>query len=265
MRNDSDKSCSGNQKTHFLFSNFFFPENCAVHEIMWKNSVERGRPQMTIWRMCIACWITMATHTLTVCNTYCSSTATMVARTLLNVTLIYTLLVLFLTGVVLHGKTPHSNDHNPFTFGWRRKLHTSRVSLTNLPLNLYILSTVRTCVLAVKLLMNPFLPQSCFGRSLGRTLVHSSTSLKPTLKISHFYSLAPKFTIECCFALGTARVQTLDQKAAILTQASLYFFQSFASKCQGCNSNYITTVSYTSSPIRYQQQTYHLMLYSLSR
>jgi len=28
---------------------------------MWKNSVERGRPLMTIWRMLIACWITKAT------------------------------------------------------------------------------------------------------------------------------------------------------------------------------------------------------------
>ena len=147
----------------------------------------------------------------------------MVARTHLNVTSIRTLPVLFLTGVVLHGKLRHSNDHNPFTFGWRRKLHTSRVSLTNLLLNLYTHSTVRTCVLAVKLLTNLFLPQYCFGRFLGRTLVHTFTSFKPTLKISRFYSLAPKFTIECCFALGTARVQTMAQRAAILTKDSRYF------------------------------------------
>ena len=43
-------------KTHFMFNNvFFFSENHAVYEIMWKNIVERGRPQMTIWRMAIAC------------------------------------------------------------------------------------------------------------------------------------------------------------------------------------------------------------------
>jgi len=30
---------------------------------MWKNIVEWGRPQMTIWRMLIACWITMTTDT----------------------------------------------------------------------------------------------------------------------------------------------------------------------------------------------------------
>ena len=39
------------------------PENHAVCEIMWKNIVERGRPQMTVWRMSIACWITKATNT----------------------------------------------------------------------------------------------------------------------------------------------------------------------------------------------------------
>ena len=30
---------------------------------MWKNVVERGRPQMTIWRMRVACWVTKATDT----------------------------------------------------------------------------------------------------------------------------------------------------------------------------------------------------------
>ena len=30
---------------------------------MWKNMVERGRRQMTIWRMRIACWIPKATDT----------------------------------------------------------------------------------------------------------------------------------------------------------------------------------------------------------
>ena len=34
--------------------------NCGreVYELMWKNIVERGRPQMAIWRMRVACWIT---------------------------------------------------------------------------------------------------------------------------------------------------------------------------------------------------------------
>ena len=34
-------------KTHIKYSETFF-ENGVVYEIMWKNIVERGRPQMTI-------------------------------------------------------------------------------------------------------------------------------------------------------------------------------------------------------------------------
>jgi hypothetical protein len=49
-------------KTHFLFSNFFF-ENRAVYEVMWKNMVQRGGPQMTISRTRIACWIPKAANT----------------------------------------------------------------------------------------------------------------------------------------------------------------------------------------------------------
>jgi hypothetical protein len=53
-----------NIKTHLLCSVTFF-ENRAVYEIMWKNIVERGRPQMTIWRMLFACWIPKAKNTRT--------------------------------------------------------------------------------------------------------------------------------------------------------------------------------------------------------
>jgi hypothetical protein len=62
MRNVSEKICRENQNTLFVLSNFFL-ENRAVYEIMWKNTVERGRPQMTIWRMRITCWIPKATDT----------------------------------------------------------------------------------------------------------------------------------------------------------------------------------------------------------
>jgi hypothetical protein len=41
MRNVSDKSCGGNQITHFVFNNFF-SKKCVVYEIMWKNIVEQG-------------------------------------------------------------------------------------------------------------------------------------------------------------------------------------------------------------------------------
>ena len=50
-------------KTHILGSVtfFFFFENRVGYAIMWENILERGRPQLTIWRMRIACWITKAT------------------------------------------------------------------------------------------------------------------------------------------------------------------------------------------------------------
>ena len=35
-------------KTHILSSKTFFYESHAVYEIMWKNMLQRGRPQMTI-------------------------------------------------------------------------------------------------------------------------------------------------------------------------------------------------------------------------
>ena len=58
-------------KTHFLFSNppFFFSffENRALYEKMWKNIVQRGRPQITIWRMRFACSIPKATNTHSGC------------------------------------------------------------------------------------------------------------------------------------------------------------------------------------------------------
>ena len=88
MRNVSDKRCKGNQNTHFVFSNFFPQEVVLVYEIIWKDIVERGRPQITIWRMRIACWIPKATDTHSeYVILYCFTTATVVARTRLNATL----------------------------------------------------------------------------------------------------------------------------------------------------------------------------------
>jgi len=49
-------------KTHFMFINFF---NSAIDEIMWKkNIVEPRRPQVTVWSMGVACFITKATDIL---------------------------------------------------------------------------------------------------------------------------------------------------------------------------------------------------------
>ena len=53
MRNVSDKSCRENQNTHLcsitLF--FFFSENRAVYETMWKNIVQPDRSQVTLVRI----------------------------------------------------------------------------------------------------------------------------------------------------------------------------------------------------------------------
>ena len=48
---------------YILYIKFFFFENYADHEIMWKNIVEQGRPHMTIGRMHIACWMHKARNT----------------------------------------------------------------------------------------------------------------------------------------------------------------------------------------------------------
>ena len=49
-------------ETQFVFDTFFPPENRTVYEIMWENIVERNRPQKTIWRMRIACWMPKSTN-----------------------------------------------------------------------------------------------------------------------------------------------------------------------------------------------------------
>jgi hypothetical protein len=88
MRNVSDKICRENENTHFFVFKNYFSGKSFFYEVMWKSIVEPGRPQMTTWRRRIACWVTKATkYTLRVCNTYCFSTATMVTRTRLNITL----------------------------------------------------------------------------------------------------------------------------------------------------------------------------------
>jgi hypothetical protein len=51
MRNVSGKNCRVNQNTHVVFN---------LYGKMWKNCVEPARPQMTIWRMRIGCWLPKA-------------------------------------------------------------------------------------------------------------------------------------------------------------------------------------------------------------
>ena len=63
-----------------------FFEYRAVYEIMWKNTVESARPQVTIWRMRIAGCIPKATNTYPEYVITIAFLSTMVARTRLNVT-----------------------------------------------------------------------------------------------------------------------------------------------------------------------------------
>ena len=53
-------------ETHIFVQKCCFLNHDA-YEIMWKNDEGLDRPQMTIWHMCIACWIIKATDT---CSLY---------------------------------------------------------------------------------------------------------------------------------------------------------------------------------------------------
>jgi hypothetical protein len=70
--------------THILCSIPFIFKNFATYEIKWKNTVEAGRPKMTIWCKCTAWWIPKSNppppkKKTTVCHTYYISPVTMVA------------------------------------------------------------------------------------------------------------------------------------------------------------------------------------------
>ena len=62
MRNVSDESCRENQNKCFIFNNDFY-ENRFLFELMRKNILEPDRPQMTMWRMRVACRMPKATDT----------------------------------------------------------------------------------------------------------------------------------------------------------------------------------------------------------
>jgi hypothetical protein len=51
-----------NINSHILCSVTFLKHH-AIYEIMWKNIVQPDRPQMAIWHMCIACWVTKVKNT----------------------------------------------------------------------------------------------------------------------------------------------------------------------------------------------------------
>ena len=86
MRNVSDKRCRENENTHFVFSKFFFFENRAVYEVMSGKYCRAGQTpdeNMAHAHCVLDTWIYK--HTLRICNTYCCSSTTLVARTHLNI------------------------------------------------------------------------------------------------------------------------------------------------------------------------------------
>ena len=87
-------------EVYVLCSVTFFLENRPVYEIMRKNIVERGRPQMTIWRKRIS------TNT----HTHCFSTLTVVARTRLNITFYAYCLSCSYSACMLHARSTHLLD-----------------------------------------------------------------------------------------------------------------------------------------------------------
>jgi len=61
MKNVSDRNCRENRNTHFEFS-VNFSKIVPLMRQCGKSFVQPGRPQMTIWRMRVACWIPKATN-----------------------------------------------------------------------------------------------------------------------------------------------------------------------------------------------------------
>jgi hypothetical protein len=63
MKNVSDKSCTNSKQAFYVQQLLYFFEKRVVYQIMWKNIVERDRPQMAIWYKRIACSTQTATRT----------------------------------------------------------------------------------------------------------------------------------------------------------------------------------------------------------
>jgi hypothetical protein len=62
IKKDLDKRSRENQNSHFT-SNNCIPKSRAIYEITRRNMLQLNRPQVTIWRMRIAWWITKVTDT----------------------------------------------------------------------------------------------------------------------------------------------------------------------------------------------------------
>ena len=80
-KNSSDKICTENLNTHFVFNKVFFFENRASHEIVWKTLYSQTGHRLKYGACALHAEHLSYKHTLRACNTHCFSTATMVRRT----------------------------------------------------------------------------------------------------------------------------------------------------------------------------------------
>jgi len=111
-----------------VFSSFFF-ENHVVYEIMWKTYCRAGRA------LC-AGYIRLQIHKLRLCNTHCFSTATVVARTSLNVTLYLHCLSRFFSGTTVKNRSYAASLFEDSESHTIRHRHTPRrTSLNELSAN----------------------------------------------------------------------------------------------------------------------------------
>ena len=86
LKNASDNNWRENLNTRHMFNNFFFFfENRAIYEIVWKNCIEPNRPQMII--TCGACTLHAGYLGTQIHTQVCFSSPTMDARKSLSVTL----------------------------------------------------------------------------------------------------------------------------------------------------------------------------------
>jgi hypothetical protein len=84
MRNISDKTCTEDQHTHFMFTNFL-KKMCSL----WANVEKYNTPRGNRWqhgaRAFHAGYPRIQTHTFGICNTYCFSNTIMVVQMPLNI------------------------------------------------------------------------------------------------------------------------------------------------------------------------------------
>jgi hypothetical protein len=117
-------------KTHFILNNVF-RKPCRLRDNVEKyGTAGQATDDGIIRRMRFSCWITKATDTLGICNTYCFSMATILTRTYLNVTLYVHCLSCFLPSSYMYRKVVTEDSNPPHTLYYKRRpLNTTLVQV----------------------------------------------------------------------------------------------------------------------------------------